>query len=344
MERTISPHHPLLRLGWMCIPGPAIPIIVLAVSLFIRSNTRRRLLSYPVILNGLRYSLTTLHLLFYAQNVWDIFHGNRHMESNVLPLLEYVCLVIGEAVLQKSNFWLYTSVALGWILSVLPTPFIPSSPYVIEVVILVLSTPSALGMNDDANIGVTLSALSLFIRATFCVSKTPTAAYESSAMNLAGILVPVLARISYTTFIRTAWGRSWHNKLRQTLQSWLQSGQLTNIGTCMKCVQVAVLVQTLLIAGWTMSSFVWSCFRWRWLFSGQESKAPAWTVSSFFAGIQFFAAFTIVKWWRARDATADLGVFMQWQLDDCLVATWWTSFLFVLLWLLSEFLNAILGR
>jgi hypothetical protein len=344
MERTISPHHPLLRLGWMCIPGPAIPIIVLAVSCFIRSNTRRRLLSYPIVQHSLTYSLAALHLLFYAHNIRDIFHGNKYMNSNALPLLEYICLVIGEAALHKSNFWPYTSIALGWILSVLPTPFIPSSPYVIEVVILVLSTPSALGMNDDANIGVTLSALSLFTRATFCVSKTPTAAYESSAMNLAGILVPVLARISYTTFIRTAWGRSWHNKLRQTLQSWLQSGQLTNIGTCMKCVQVAVLVQTLLIAGCTMSGFVWSCFRWRWLFSGQESTAPAWTVSSFFTGTQYITVFVIVKWWRARDATADLSVFMQWQLDDCLVATWWTSFLFVLLWLFTELLNTILGR
>jgi hypothetical protein len=31
-------------------------------------------------------------------------------------------------------------------------------------------------------------------------------------------------------------------------------------------------------------------------------------------------------------------------LDDCLVATWWTSFLFMLLWLFSELISAVFGR
>jgi hypothetical protein len=343
MEGAIRSHHPSLDLGQIRIPGPAITIAVLAFALFIRSHTRGRVLSSPVCRHGPGDLLDVLHLLFYACNIYGISTGEEYLDNNTLPLVEYLSLVVGEAALQKSSFWLYTSVALGWSVPVPLTLFILQSPHLGAIVSLTLSAPSALDMSEHASIGVTLSALSLLTRAMFWISKTPTAGYTSSATNFAGILLPLLARTCYTAFIRTSWGRSWHNKLKQALQSWLRSVQPTNSGHCIECAQISVAAQSLLISGWVMSSFVWSCFRWRWLFSRQASRAPAWSAASFLAGTQFFTAFALVKWARTREATADVSVFMQRQLNDCLVATWWTSFLFTSLWLISEALDALLS-
>jgi hypothetical protein len=343
MKRAVSPQHPSLEFGRIHIPGPAISVVLLASSFFIRSHTRRRLLSSPISKNSLGRLSVALHLLLYAYNIHGILDAGERTDSNALLLLEYLSLVMGEAALQKSSFWLYTSVALCWILSVPLTVIILPSPHLRAVVSLLLSAPSALDMSEHASIGVILSALSLLTRATFWILRTSTAGNTSSGTTLAGILLPVLARTCYTAFIRTSWGRSWHNKFRQALQSWLRSVQPTNSGHCIECAQISVAAQSLLISGWVMSSFVWSCFRWRWLFSRQASRAPAWSAASFLAGTQFFTAFALVKWARTREATADVSVFMQWQLDDCLVATWWTSFLFTSLWLVSEALDALLS-
>jgi hypothetical protein len=327
----------------MRIPGPAISVVLLASSFFIRSHTRKRLLSSPVFKNSLGHLVTTFHLLLYAYNIHEILDADESTDSNALPLLEYLSLVIGEAALEKLSFWLHTPVVLGWILSAPLTVIILPSPHLKAIVSLVLSAPSALDMSEHASIGVTLSALSLLTRAMFWISKTSTAGYTFSATSIAAILLPVLARTCYTAFIWTLWGRSWHNKSKQALQSWLRSVQPINSGHCIECAQISVAAQSLLISGWVMSSFVWSCFRWRWLFSRQASRAPVWSAASFLAGTQFFTAFALVKWARTREATADVSVFMQWQLDDCLVATWWTSFLFTSLWLVSEALDALLS-
>jgi hypothetical protein len=343
MECAVSPQHPSLELGRMRIPGLAIPVVLLASSFFIRSHTRRRLFSNPVFKNSLRNLLAALHLLFYAYNIHEILDADKPTDSNALPLLECLSLVIGEAALQTSNFWLYASVALGWSVSIPLILFILPSPYLGAIVSLLLSAPSALDMSEHASIGVTLSALSLLTRATFWILRRSAAGNTSSGTTLASIALPILARICYTAFIRTSWGRSWHNKLKKALQSWLRSVQPTNSRHCIECAQISVAAQSLLISGWVMSSFVWSCFRWRWLFSRQASRAPAWSAASFLAGTQFFTAFALVKWARTREATADVSVFMQWQLDDCLVATWWTSFLFTSLWLVSEALDALLS-
>jgi hypothetical protein len=344
MERAIRPHHPFLELGGLHIPAPIIPIVFLASSLLVRSHTRRRLLSFPFFRHSLGHLLAALHLLSYAYNCWVIFHGNRHIDSNTLPLLEYLLLVIGEAAHQKSNFWVHTSVALGWISWISPTLPVLPTPYFRAIASLALSAPISLGMSEHVSIEVTLSALSLFTRTTFWFSNTQIASNKFSALTLAGILLPILARTFYTTFMRTAWGRSWRNNLHQASQSWLCCVQPTNIGMCMRCAQVSVVAQTLLIAGCVLSRFVWSCFRWRWLFSGQESRAPACTAPSLMAGTQFFGLNALVKWMRAKEATTDMSIFMQWQLDDCLLATWWTSFLYMLLWLFSELISAVLGR
>jgi hypothetical protein len=54
----------------------------------------------------------------------------------------------------------------------------------------------------------------------------------------------------------------------------------------------------------------------------------------------FFPVFAVVKMWRLQDreATVDLGFFVQKQAGDCVVAVWWVNRLYVVLWMGLEIL------
>lgn len=282
MDREISPQHPLLELGSLHIPGPAIPIILLGFPFIMPPGARRHLLHRSSFKEWLGNSLAITHMLLYIHKVWGVLKGKENMHNNTLLLLEYLSLVLGEAALEESNFWLYTSVALGWSLSIPPSSSpsqISALPYLRAMILLILSMPSTLVMSDQLSNGATLSALSLLTRATFWASTSSITGHGFWATTLARIVLPLLAKPCYTEFVRTARGQPWSSRVVRALQSWLGRVQHNSIGQYMNCTQIAVAAQTLSIAGLILSSFVWSCFRWRWLFAGHASRAPSWTAS-----------------------------------------------------------------
>ena len=44
---------------------------------------------------------------------------------------------------------------------------------------------------------------------------------------------------------------------------------------------------------------------------------------------------------RGREPTADLAIFVQYQLEDCVAAMWWVSVAYMLLWLGLEALELL---
>jgi hypothetical protein len=108
------------------------------------------------------------------------------------------------------------------------------------------------------------------------------------------------------------------------------------IRVCIKCVSVTITSMILQCAGWILSSLIFSCFRWRWFFLGQDSRSPALTVFSSAGGALFFPVLALIKLIRllqARGPIGDAYVFVQKELQDCLVAMWWISCTYLSLWL-----------
>ncbi|KAF2848081.1 hypothetical protein T440DRAFT_470430 [Plenodomus tracheiphilus IPT5] len=338
MQRTTLLHHPSLELGLLRIPGPTLPIALLCLPFFVRPHTRRRLLGHPAFKEHLGHLLTAVHLLLYIYNIQEILSETGAGHSNTLPLLEYLSLVLGEAALQETHFWLYTNVALGWALSVsLSLSFNNMPPSSIRALIsLLLSVPSALGNNGHISNGARFSALSLLTRTTFWILNGTNVVHGFSATTAAKITFPLLGRLLYAEHVRIAPDQAWWNRLLQAFQAMFRNAQQDGTEQGRECTSAAVAMQTSLGVGWILSSFIWSCFRWRWLFLEQVSRTPSWTAFSFLGGTQFFVAWMLVKWWYARDPTGDVGVFTQRQLRHCLEATWWTSCFYLLLWLICE--------
>lgn len=316
--------YPSVALGRLRIPGPAIPIILVGSPFFVRRQTSRQK-------KDLQNLLVVIHLLLYIYNLTEIF-GKKEKEGegdDTLPLLEHLVLAFGEPALQEgqTSVWPYISVAVGWILS-----RALAHPQRVWISI-VLSLPSALRMSKQVNVGVNLSALSLLTRMTFVVSGSE---HGLSMANVAGVALPVaLARLCYPLFLR---------KLCRALQVRPRRVLEDSIGEqCLKCIQAPFAVFTVAGAGWIISSFVFSCFPWRRLFNEEASRAPSWTGLSFAGGVVFLPLFSIVKFMRVRiigrEPAADLGAFVQYQLGDCVAATWWVSVAYILLWLGSEALS-----
>lgn len=279
MGPTITCSHPSLKLGPPHIPGPSIPIIILVFPYVVRPHTRQRLFPY------LGHFLTLFHLFLYLYNIRGLLTKKEHEHTNVLPILEYLTLVLGEADLEVSNLWLYTSLAVGWVQPVCPSDFSNRLDILLSTkrcVSLLLSIPSALGMKEPLSIGATLSTLSLLTRNTFRTSTRAATVQGVSVSAVARISMPALARPCYAMFVRMIRSHSQSNRLYLLLQTRLRCILHRTIGQCADVYQTATATHTLLIAGWLMSSFLSTCFRWRWLFYGQASMAPAWTASSFF--------------------------------------------------------------
>lgn len=346
MQRAIFPQHPALELGPLQIPGPVIPFALLCLPFLMSPRTRRRVWTHPGSKEYLEYSLITVHLLLYICNVREILNKTENKNGNTLSLLEYLALVLGETILQKSDSWRYTYVALGWALSASmnsPLTYIPPSS-TRALISLLLSIPGAFGNSVHISTGVRLSALSLLTRATFWVLIASNVVREFSATTLAKLISLVLARLLHAKFVRTAHNQPWSSRLREALQKMFRIVQQDNTEQSKDCAHAAMAMQTLLVAGWILSSYLWSCFRWRWLFLEQASRAPAWTVFSFLGGTQFFTAWVLVKRSHAREPTGDLRIFAQRQLVDCLEATWWTSCFDLLLWSICELGREIMSR
>jgi hypothetical protein len=347
MERAHTPHNPVLEIWRLRIPGPAIPFVLAGFPLVVRPLALRHLLFYPASKVCLRYSLAIVHLLLLYIHLFRGDLNKKEAEhTNTLPLLEYLSLVLGEAALQESNFWLYTSVAMGWI-HVLPHS---SFSQMLSLwsrrawILLILSIPSVLQMSKRLSTGAMLSALSLFTKIVSLILTGSVTLHEISATTSVGVLLLLLARPCCSKFLRIARSQPWLNRLGQAHSNWLRSVQQDGmvgfqLGSCTRCAQAAVAMLTLQGAGWILSSFIWSCFPWRWLFNKQVSRNPSWTVFSFLAGFLFFPILALIKFLQARGPVADLGVFVHNQLIDCLAATWWTSCIYLLLWSICEIVN-----
>lgn len=214
MERANAPQHPLLELDRLPIPGPALPTVLVGFPFVVRPRTLRRLLSYPAFTECLRYLLAIVHLLLYICNVWELLNEKEPGHNNTLPLLEYLFLVLGEVALKEPNFWLYISVAVGWILVLPHSPF--SQVLALQStrawISLILSIPSALQMSEHFSRGAALSVLSLFTRITFLVFTRSIAVHESLATTFARILLLILAWSCYATFFWILRGQPWFNR------------------------------------------------------------------------------------------------------------------------------------
>ena len=108
---------------------------------------------------------------------------------------------------------------------------------------------------------------------------------------------------------------------------------------CIKCASIAMASMALKGAGWILSSLIYSCFRWRWLFLEQISRPPALTVFSYAGGMLFFPVLALIKvttLLQAEGPFASAYIFLQNEVKHCLVAMWWVSCTHLLLWLVLE--------
>jgi hypothetical protein len=103
-----------LRFLWLVIP-----IALASVPLAVRLQALKDLLLYLTSKGCFRKIIAIVHMLLYVCHVQEIVNKKEVEQTNTLPLLEYLCLTLGEAVLQESSFWVYTCVAIRWI-QVLP--------------------------------------------------------------------------------------------------------------------------------------------------------------------------------------------------------------------------------
>ena len=338
MYSEIASQHPSLEFGRLRIPGPTIPIIILISPFIVQPRTRQRLFSH------LKHFLALSHLLLYIYNIHGLLTKNENEHTNTLPFLEYLSLVLGETALEETNFWLYTSVAEGWFISVLPSGLFNRLKIPVSTrrwIPLLLSIPSALGTSKPLSTRVTTSALSLLTRMTLWVSNDASTLPEFSASTLSRIFLPILAVPCHAIYTSTARSYPWSNRISLALQTRLRCVQHYAIGQYADIHQAGATAHILLAAGWIMSSFISTCFRWRWLFYGEASRAPAWTKFSFFGGWLFVHFHTLVGWPERREPVSRVGPFTRRYLKHCLVATWWTNACYVVLWLVCEVYVAV---
>jgi hypothetical protein len=235
-----------------------------------------------------------------------------------LPLLEYLTLIIGGAALRGRDFWTYSSIAAGLILATQSSKTWSA---------LTLSIISALQIHTQSADRLGTSAWSLLTRSIIRVLEARGPAPNLLTTRLATILLLQLYILWYTY---NPWAqRQRSSYLRPFLELIDAALQHSTVGglrrhQCARCGQAAISLLMLLGAGWVVSSFLWSCFRWRWLFLGKESRAPSWTEFSFAGGITYFSIVAVLKTLRRREAMADLEIFVRNQLEDCLEWTWWT--------------------
>jgi len=341
MDSKAPSQHPSLELGRLRIPGPTIPLIILVSPFIVQPRTRRRLFAH------LKHVLALSHLLLYIYNIHGLFTKNENEHTNILPFLEYLTLVLGETALEETNFWLYVSVAEGWFVSILPSEVfnrlkIPISTR--QWAPLLLSIPSALRTSKPLSSRVMISALSLLTRMTLWVSNDASTVHAFSTCTLYHILLPVLAVPCYAMCIRTARSYPWPNRRYVVLQTRLRYVQHYAAEQCADVHQAGATAHILLATGWIISSFIFTCFRWRWLLYGEASRAPAWSKFSFLGGWLFVHFHTLVSCPERREPVPRLGPFTRRYLKHCLAATWWTNAFYVALWLVCEGVCAARAR
>jgi hypothetical protein len=339
MSATPPSQHPSLQLGPWRIPALLIPLISIAVPVAVRSRPLARHLSIAAFHRWTKQCLTVLHLLFYVCMIWGILSKPLEQQENdvAIALLEYTSLIIGEAILRTSDFWPYTRIAAGWFL-ICPHAFQDHklSQLTRTWLSLLLAIFSALTPDARLGLGARLSALTLLTTTACRIWSYATDPHKPwSAMLLVIILAPLCA---------ATYGRKrvqiWYERLicafpLRIRSAWDYVIDHSQIRQCVRCAEGAMGRITLALAGLILSSFNWSCFRWRWLMNRQPSRAPSWTTFSFFGGgLLFYPILVLIGLVHlTQDRPGDL---MQRQLHSSLAAVWWTTCVQLVAWIFLE--------
>lgn len=336
MEHSEATQHPSLDIYSLRIPGPVPPIIIAAWFLSARLQPGRHLLRFLITGNQLRIFLVVTHSLTYCWSIWNFIHQEQHSETplnnHALIILEFTTLTWGEAFLLESDFWPYTLTSIGWIMLALHPLSKATSPSSRSIWLpLVFSLRSALQVGGRVSSGAMLSGISLLNTVIFGLVDGRD--FLGSYGGILAILVPPCLAILVQLVCKN---NSYHDRLRSLWRAIFKHYPTENH---MQCAQVAISVINLQAAGWIVSSFLWSCLRWRWLFSGQNSRDPALTVFSLAGGSLFFAIHAVCKLLRNRAPIADPAIFVRNSLSDCFHAIQWTNCIYLGLWLLCELSN-----
>jgi hypothetical protein len=339
MSRSQHPSLPLV--GPIALPGPLIPLLTIILPFAIQPR-------HYYIFRSLRLGpfLTILHILFYLSDFLAEYHTNAPQSDDItIPLLSYTTLVLGEAIHRTSTFWSYTSIAIGWVLICQEVPLSETlSPSTRAWMALLISVLSTLRTDEQLSTGAMVSALALFTRTIYHIWIVSSVSPVSGTAQFAMLLLLILARLGAVKLC---------GQLRKQMLVRRFLARLGNeigrsaIGQCARCAEVAVAQISLLGAALIACAFTWSCFRWRWLWNVQSSssRAPAWTVFSFFGGMLFlFPIYTLMLFLEhlpSGDVRADRGGFMERQVRNSLVAIWCTNCVYVVFWIMSEMLVAL---
>jgi hypothetical protein len=339
MSRSQHPSLPLV--GPIALPGPLIPLLTIILPFAIQP--RHYYIFRPLRLGPF---LTILHILFYLSDFLAEYHTNATQSDDItIPLLSYTTLVLGEAIHRTSTFWSYTSIAIGWVLICPEAPLSGTlSPSTRAWMALLISVFSTLRTDEKLSTGAMVSALALFTRTIYHIWIVSSVSPVSWTARFTMLLLPVLARLGAVNLCGQLWKQVLVCRFLTRLEN--EIGR-SAIGQCARCAEVAVAQISLLGAALIVCAFTWSCFRWRWLWNIQasSSRAPAWTIFSFFGGMLFlFPIYTLVRFLEhipGRDLRADREDFMKRQIRNCLVAIWCTNCVYVVFWIMSETLVAL---
>jgi hypothetical protein len=345
--------HPSIAILELRIPGPLIPISLVALPLAVRPRTLKQYICSPFSKIYVECVLAALHLLLYTCMISEVLDKKDYIWDGVtLPLLEYTSLVIGETILKKSNFWMYTSTTVGWMLTL---PKAPGSDALSRGtrawILLVPSVSVALRTEQRLSAGANLSTLSLLTAVTSQIWFDFIASTRLWARDIPGLLlVPILLPICIATFCHTTRGKSSRKRFSSALPSWLRTAWYHSIRghemtQCIKCTEFLVAKLTWHCTGSFISSFLFTCLRWRWLLTGHSSSAPSWTVISSFVGFFCFTPILLlirsIQLMRDRPRAANLEDFLQRQITDCFAALWWNTCIYLLLWVILEIMRVV---
>lgn len=312
-----STKYPILDIGSSPCKAVVIPIIFAMISLKTR-DTRWNVPQHITLQIRLTRLLLVLHSVLYFWNIVKLLRNPN--QDYDLCLLEYVLLVWGETALE-SDFWLFMSTALGWIIQS-ATPSMDKS-----LLSLLLSIPCAWEPNGRTSMGATISGLSLM---TGTIASLPHAlgGTPGGATPLRILALSIFVALG-SVLARRVWPSD-------TIARMPRLGPAVAL-PCVRCAQDALCALALHGAGWISSAYLWSCFPWRWLLTSRPSTSPSCTMFSFAGGSGFSLVLLLWKFSRTERAPAvDDITFRRMQFEDCSSALRWTNFMYISLWLLCE--------
>jgi hypothetical protein len=342
--------HPSLALGHWLIPGPLILIFSIGVPLLAHARSHRH---YSLTIKTfLEYTSVALHLPIYIYIIRQVLHKSNNQQDNItLSLLEYTSPVLGEAILKRSNFWLYTSIAVAWMLILPRAPGSQTLSRVTRAWSLLAPTGFVVLQTDkQLSTGARVSILSLLTMLLSQIWSGFIASTGSFSTSLVGQLFPIVVPICILSFCHTEICELRCMLSNSMSQTWLRTVSVNGRGDsrvihCIRCAEFPVARVTIQIAGSILSSFLCTCLRWRWLLSGEESRPPAWTGLSVLIAMFFFNPILLLiqtfEFTQGRNRAANLGEFIQRQIASCMTALWWTNCIYVVLWLVLEILRLI---